>query len=105
MLIQCSFGYDVIFVDRQMVLQTLYDHLESKDKILTSKRVVDVTLQGSGVKVVTADGESFTGDVLIGADGIHSTVRDKMWRLADTLEPGYIPASEHTGQSASRKLD
>ncbi|EOD44034.1 putative fad binding domain protein [Neofusicoccum parvum UCRNP2] len=97
------FGYDVIFVDRQMVLQTLYDHLESKDKILTSKRVVDVTLQGSGVKVVTADGESFTGDVLIGADGIHSTVRDKMWRLADTLEPGYIPASEHTAMPCDYK--
>lgn len=80
-----------------MVLQTLYNHLKSKDKVLTGKRVANVTLQGSGVRVETADGDLFTGDILVGADGVHSTVRDRMWRLADTLEPGYIPASEHTG--------
>ncbi|OJD33921.1 fad binding domain protein [Diplodia corticola] len=89
-------GYDVIFVDRQMILQALYDHLQSKDKILTSKKVRSVSLQEKGVKVTTEDGSVFTGDVVIGADGVHSTVRKEMWRIADELEPGYIPASEHT---------
>ncbi|KAF4540041.1 FAD binding domain containing protein [Lasiodiplodia theobromae] len=89
-------GYDIIFVDRQMVLQALYNHLESKNKVLTSKKVASVTLQEKGVKVTTADGAEFTGDILIGADGVHSTVRNEMWRIADQLEPGYIPASERT---------
>ncbi|KAB2580409.1 FAD-dependent monooxygenase andE [Lasiodiplodia theobromae] len=91
-------GYDIIFVDRQMVLQALYNHLESKNKVLTSKKVASVTLQEKGVKVTTADGAEFTGDILIGADGVHSTVRNEMWRIADQLEPGYIPASERTGE-------
>ncbi|KAL1644187.1 hypothetical protein SLS58_004467 [Diplodia intermedia] len=93
-------GYDVIFVDRQMVLQVLYDHLQSKDKVLTSKKVCSVSLQEKGVKVTTEDGSEFTGDIVIGADGVHSTVRKEMWRIADQLEPGYIPKSEHTALSS-----
>ncbi|KAL1630653.1 hypothetical protein SLS54_000524 [Diplodia seriata] len=93
-------GYDVIFVDRQMVLQVLYDRLQSKDKVLTSKKVCSVSLQEKGVKVTTEDGSEFTGDIVIGADGVHSTVRKEMWRIADQLEPGYIPKSEHTALSS-----
>ncbi|EKG11620.1 Monooxygenase FAD-binding protein [Macrophomina phaseolina MS6] len=89
-------GYDVIFVDRQMVLQALYNHLKAKDKVLTNKRVVDVSLETGGVKVTTKDGTSYQGDILVGADGIHSHVRSEMWRIADQVKPGYIPESEHT---------
>ncbi|KAF9871350.1 FAD binding domain protein [Colletotrichum karsti] len=60
-------GYDTVFVDRQMILEALWKNLKNKDKVLP-----------------------------IGADGVHSKVRNEMWRLADALEPGYIPASEHT---------
>ncbi|GME30130.1 putative FAD binding domain protein [Neofusicoccum parvum] len=89
-------GYDVIFIDRQMVLQALYDHLKSKDKVLTNKRVVKVSHQDSGVSVTTKDGTVYQGDILVGADGIHSAVRTEMWKIAEQIKPGYIPASEHT---------
>ncbi|KAL6415594.1 FAD binding domain-containing protein [Ilyonectria robusta] len=90
------YGYDVIVVDRQMVLEALWNNLKKKDKVLVNKRVTQVHLEPSGVKVETSDGESFSGDILVGADGTHSQVRSEMWRLADDMEPGYIPASEHT---------
>ncbi|GME31293.1 putative FAD binding domain protein [Neofusicoccum parvum] len=89
-------GYDVIFIDRQMVLQALYDHLKSKDKVLTNKRVVKVSHQDSGVSVTTKDRTVYQGDILVGADGIHSAVRAEMWKIAEQIKPGYILASEHT---------
>ncbi|KZL67421.1 fad binding domain-containing protein [Colletotrichum incanum] len=89
-------GYDVVFVDRQMILNALWRNLKNQDRILVGKQVTRVSLEPSGVTVETSDGQSYSGDILVGADGIHSKVRNEMWRLADTLEPGYIPASEHT---------
>lgn len=79
-----------------MVLQALYDHLKSKDKVLTNKRVVKVSHQNSGVDVTTKDGTVYRGDILVGADGVHSAVRTEMWKIAEQIKPGYIPASEHT---------
>jgi|SRR5690242_8060451 len=77
-----------------MIIQILYDNLRDKSKVLTSKGVTEIKQSTGRVKVVTADGESFHGDILVGADGIHSTVRREMWRLADQDTPGYFPESE-----------
>ncbi|KAJ3952413.1 hypothetical protein N0V92_011160 [Colletotrichum tropicale] len=88
-------GYDTVFVDRQMILEVLWRNLKNKDNILVNKKVTKVELEPSRVKVETGDGSSYYGDILVGADGVHSKVRNEMWRLADVLEPGYIPASEH----------
>lgn len=78
------------------MLGKLYDKIQHKDKILVNKKVQEVKLKPDGVEVMTADGALHTGDMLVGADGVHSKVRSEMWRLADELEPGWIPASEHT---------
>ncbi|VUC26567.1 unnamed protein product [Clonostachys rosea] len=84
-------GYPMIFIDRQMLLQVLYDNLKDKTKVLTSQRVVSVDLTESGVTATTEDGKIYEADLVVGADGIHSTVRKEMWRNAPT---GYFPANE-----------
>lgn len=84
-----------------MILQVLWKNLKNKDRILVSKKVTQVSIEPSKVRVETSDGQSYSGDILIGADGIHSKVRSEMWRLADSLEPGYIPASEKKGKTAN----
>ncbi|KAF4545414.1 FAD binding domain containing protein [Lasiodiplodia theobromae] len=89
-------GYPVIFVDRQAVLQILYDNINDKSKVLLNKRVATVTQRASSIGVTLKDGSSHFGDIVVGADGIHSTVRSEMWRIAETAKPGYIPASERT---------
>lgn len=78
-----------------MVLQVLYDNIEDKSKILTNKRVQTVDMTDDGVTVKTSDGATYKGDILVGADGIHSAVRGEMWRIANEVAPGWIPSDEH----------
>lgn len=77
-----------------MVLQVLYDNIRDKTKILTKKHVQKVDMTDDGVVVKTSDGSSYKGDILIGADGIHSSVRGEMWRNANEISPGWIPSDE-----------
>lgn len=70
-----------MFIDRQHLLRFLYENLQHKTNVLTKKRVIKIETAEKGVQVTTTDGEMFMGDVLVGADGVHSTVRREMWRL------------------------
>ncbi|KAK1704956.1 hypothetical protein BDP67DRAFT_417113 [Colletotrichum lupini] len=91
-------GYPMIFIDRQMLIQVLYENLKHKDRVLTSQRVVSVEFTESGALVTTKDNKVFSGDIVVGADGIHSTVRKEMWRQAPT---GYFPLDEESKVPAS----
>lgn len=92
----------MIFLDRQMLLRILYENIKDKSKILTNKRVVKATLTHGGVQVTTADGTTVPGDILVGADGVHSTIRQEMWKLAADLSPEHFDPSEHEGETRSR---
>ncbi|SFI73559.1 2-polyprenyl-6-methoxyphenol hydroxylase [Amycolatopsis sacchari] len=48
------------------------------------RRLIDATEDSSGVTARFADGETVRGDLLLGADGLHSTVRE-------LLNPGVAP--------------
>lgn len=48
----------------------------------------------SDVIVTTRDGDSFTGDLLLGADGVHSKVRQQMQRVATAIEPATLDEKE-----------
>ncbi|RGP74466.1 hypothetical protein FLONG3_6025 [Fusarium longipes] len=87
-------GYPTIFIDRQSLMQTLYDNLESKDSVHESQAVKSVAEVDNGIQVTTDKGEIFEGDILVGADGIYSTVRKEMWRLGNKSSPGYFPTDE-----------
>lgn len=89
-------GYPILSIDLQMVLQVLYDNIQDRNKILTKKEVQEVDMTHDGVVVKTTDGSSYQGDILVGADGSHSTVREKMWQIADELSPGWIAHDEHS---------
>ncbi|RYP11134.1 hypothetical protein DL765_007883 [Monosporascus sp. GIB2] len=82
-LIEARTGYPVAFLERQRVLKTLYDHFPDQSKILTSKRVLSVDRLADGVQVHCQDGSKFTGDIIAGADGVHSRIRREMWRHAE----------------------
>ena len=76
--------------DRQNVLQTLFDNIRDKSKILLNKKIIDVEHTPHGVRVNCEDKSSYKGDVLAGADGVASKTRERMWQLADAAEPGLV---------------
>ncbi|KAL3952896.1 hypothetical protein ACCO45_012839 [Purpureocillium lilacinum] len=60
---------------------------EKSAKLLPGKKVIDVSSGPDGVSVTCADGTSYTGTVIVGADGAHSRVRDLMRTAALQAPP------------------
>ncbi|KAJ5579532.1 uncharacterized protein N7459_005517 [Penicillium hispanicum] len=81
------FGYKMRFMERRHIVQGLFDRLSGKSKMRTSTEVVKILSHPGGVTVESNDGSVFEGDLVVGADGIHSRVRQEMQRLAGE-EPG-----------------
>jgi 2-polyprenyl-6-methoxyphenol hydroxylase-like FAD-dependent oxidoreductase len=72
-------------VDRNRLHRVLHAEAERRGiRIEYGKRLVDVAQTGTDVTAVFADGSRVTADVLIGADGVRSTVRT----LIDPANPG-----------------
>lgn len=83
-----------------MGLQVLHENIRDTSKILTNKRATKIDVDENSVKATMADGTVYEGDILIGADGVHSAVRQQMWNIGDKMLPGYIPASDKLGKSS-----
>lgn len=77
-------------MQRRDLLDMLYRHVRDKSKILTSKRVCQIDHNESGVVVECEDGSKYIGDVVVGADGIHSTVRTFMQEHIEKKSPGKV---------------
>ncbi|KAG2411786.1 hypothetical protein HFD88_009342 [Aspergillus terreus] len=93
------FGLKFAALERTQLLEILYTHLPDKSRILTSKGVVRITPHDSKMSVTTADGDEFQGDLVVGADGVHSVTRREMWRIANIEQPGLIPFKEQASMS------
>ncbi|KAM0468358.1 hypothetical protein ACHAP7_011029 [Fusarium lateritium] len=87
-------GYPLMFLDRQSLLKILYERLRHKDRVLLNRKVETVGLVHNGVEVTTTNGETIKGSILVGADGVHSSVRRNMFRLGQQLDPGTFAEDE-----------
>lgn len=72
------FGAPYYHVHRAELLDILVRALGGRG-VHTGARVVSFTGDDASVTVTVADGRAFTGDVLVGADGIHSTIRARLF--------------------------
>jgi 2-polyprenyl-6-methoxyphenol hydroxylase-like FAD-dependent oxidoreductase len=79
-----------LMVFREELCGILYDHLTAQGIPMEyGKRLVGVDESPEGITARFADGTTALGDVLIGADGIHSAVRT-------LIDPG-APRPQHAG--------
>ncbi|KEY63863.1 hypothetical protein S7711_10055 [Stachybotrys chartarum IBT 7711] len=81
-------------LSRHDLTQVLFESLptEAKAKIFTKKKVSNVESTADGMTVSCKDGTSYTGSLVIAADGAHSIVRQSMRMLA--LESGSSDVNE-----------
>ncbi|RHZ67165.1 uncharacterized protein CDV56_109190 [Aspergillus thermomutatus] len=82
-------GYKFSFLDRRELIQALYDNLRDKSKVHVSKELFKIDRLDGEVRITTKDGTIFTGDIIVGADGVHSQTRAEMWRIAESEDPSY----------------
>lgn len=85
------FGYPVSFVRRKDLLRVLLGCLVEKEKgkVFTSKAVKSIEDdEKDGTTVRCEDGSSYSGDIVVGADGVHSTVVEKMREKIEKVHPG-----------------
>ncbi|MBV8790110.1 MAG: FAD-dependent monooxygenase [Mycobacterium sp.] len=86
-------GAPVRMVPRRVLLERLMEGFPA-ERIRCDSRAIAVLRTRSGVRVEFDDGSSAEGDVLIGADGLRSMVRNSVG----------APAAKHTGWSSWQGL-
>ncbi|KAG0032018.1 hypothetical protein BGZ81_000110 [Podila clonocystis] len=83
---------DLKFLGEVPILYDILLRQIPQHKILMSKKVISVDQSNSGVTIVCADGTTAQGDILVGADGAYSGVRQSLYeKLA---KDGVLPASD-----------
>lgn len=82
-------GLPVTRVISRMKLQEILSGALGPEYIQNGSNVVDFVDDGSKVKVMLEDGRTFEGDVLVGADGIRSSVRTKLLGETATVYSDY----------------
>lgn len=75
-------------VHRAHLQQSLYDGLPA-GTVHFDVRISEVHAGGDGVRVETESGETFAGDVLVGSDGIRSSVRTRIFGVNEPVYLGY----------------
>ncbi|MEM9535123.1 MAG: NAD(P)/FAD-dependent oxidoreductase [Cyanobacteria bacterium P01_E01_bin.45] len=88
-----------VLVHRGKILDALLDRLDPSC-LLTNAKLVNTTQTDADITAHFADGSTWTGDVLVGADGIFSTVREAVVPnvrpryLGDVVWRGIVPDTE-----------
>ncbi|RSL85092.1 hypothetical protein CEP52_016250 [Fusarium oligoseptatum] len=81
--LEMLYGYPMMLFNRGSFAKTLVEALDNWEQhVKTNKRLCNIVPYGDGIKVEFADGSSEKGSMVIGADGIWSTVRDQMMAKA-----------------------
>lgn len=87
--ITAELGDPIVSVHRGDLMRVLLDAADDTP-IRFRAEIVDFEAGDRGVRAKCADGAGVQADVLIGADGIRSTVRSKVAGVASPVECGYV---------------
>ncbi len=87
--ITAELGDPIISIHRSDLMRVLLDAADDTP-IRFRAEIVDFEVGDQGVRATCADGCGVQADVLIGADGIRSTIRSKIAGDASPIECGYV---------------
>jgi hypothetical protein len=90
-LCSSSTGYYSYIVSRPLFYDLLLK-LVPAEKIHFGKRVLTISEKEERVKIHTADNCTYEGDILVGADGAYSAVRQRMYE--NLRQEGRLPKSD-----------
>ena len=99
----CRLGYQCGICERRRFLGSLYEQLKDKSRVCLEKKVIEVRHKEDGVVVRCADGSEFRGDLVIGADGIHSRTRMEMQKFAEETGPKGLIDRDKSSKSMERR--
>ncbi|KAL8877848.1 MAG: hypothetical protein Q9192_008582 [Flavoplaca navasiana] len=88
--VHSSNGYPFLNVERRVFLQAMFECFAEKNVIKTKRRITDVIECEEAIKVMLSDGMEEHRHIVVGCDGVNSTVRRIMWEHAHKAKPGYI---------------
>ncbi|KAL4735383.1 hypothetical protein BDV11DRAFT_208571 [Aspergillus similis] len=80
-------GYPFSALTRRNLLYGLFTSLVERSKVKVGAKVVQInrsTASDGQLTVTTENGEHYTGDIVVGADGVHGITLQEMWRLAES---------------------
>lgn len=98
--LQQRYGLPTICLHRHIVADVLLDRF-GDERLHLGKELVAVENRGDRVLARFADGETVAADLLVGADGIHSTVRAALF---PDLSPGYDGQTVWRGMVAADEV-
>uniref|UniRef100_A0A2P2MN04 Zeaxanthin epoxidase, chloroplastic n=1 Tax=Rhizophora mucronata TaxID=61149 RepID=A0A2P2MN04_RHIMU len=82
-------GLPVTRVISRMILQQILARAVGEEVILNNSDVVSFEDDGNEVTVMLENGQQYKGDLLVGADGIWSKVREKLFGPKEATYSGY----------------
>ena len=88
-VVKDTFGAPYYHAHRADLIDALADRLNPR-RLRLNTRVVSVNQDGDKVTAWLADGSSEIGDLLIGADGIHSVIRNQVFNPEPPRPSGYV---------------
>lgn len=77
---------DFVSIQRGALAQTIFETIRDRAEVRFGQRMVAIEESSSGVMVSFADGATESFDLVIGADGLHSGVRDLCFGPEDSFE-------------------
>ena len=84
-----AYGFAYYHAYRPDLIGALTDKL-APESLRLAKTVISIGQSDVGVWAVCQDGSRFDGDILIGADGIHSMVRERVFKPDPPRASGYV---------------
>ncbi|KAF9971600.1 hypothetical protein BGZ73_005424, partial [Actinomortierella ambigua] len=73
------YGYATMILPRPSFYNILLSRIP-KEKIVLGRRVLSIAQSANGVLVRCGDGTNYSGDILIGADGGNSSIRQNLYK-------------------------